>query len=287
VVLRGSSHVQNDIRSEAAKVSGGVRQPFTVAIQVANVLGKGRVRLTAMENRDPVVHLDQTPHGRGPMKRVPPRTRMRMASPTFGNRIRLDWPPGHRPVIFTITTRRLLLRDFALSDVPDVHAYASDIEVVRRFPFGPNTLEQTQAFVQHLVEQPQAEPRDTYDLAIVLKASERVIGSSFLRVTGEPQPTGFLTYMLHREHWGYGYATEVARALIGFAFAQHGAHRVSTYCDLDNIASQRVLAKAGMQREGLVRESDWIRGAWHDQDLYAILRQDWQPDPQAPGAGKV
>ena len=73
-----------------------------------------------------------------------------------------------------------------------------------------------------------------------------------------------------------GYATETARALIEFAFVAHGAHRVFTYCDLDNLASARVLEKAGMQREGLIRESDWSRSAWHDEYLYAILRREWQ-----------
>jgi [ribosomal protein S5]-alanine N-acetyltransferase len=178
-------------------------------------------------------------------------------------------------IAFAIETPRLLLRDFTLADIPDVHAYASDIEVVRRFPFGPNTLEETTAFVEQLVGQPKTEPRYGYDLVIVAKDSERVIGSCFFKTEGQPKPTGFLTYLLNRAYWGLGYATEVARALIAFAFTQHDAHRVFTYCNPDNFASQRVLEKAGMQREGLIRESEWVRGEWHDEYLYAILRRDW------------
>jgi RimJ/RimL family protein N-acetyltransferase len=82
--------------------------------------------------------------------------------------------------------------------------------------------------------------------------------------------------LLNRHYWGRGYATEAARALIEFAFRTHKAHRVFTSCEVDNAASVRVLEKAGMQREGFIRESDWIRGAWHDQYIYAILRRDWK-----------
>jgi ribosomal-protein-alanine N-acetyltransferase len=177
---------------------------------------------------------------------------------------------------FYIDTTRLLLRDFTLADIPEVHAYASDIKVVRDFPFGPSTLEETRDFVQHLISQSWETPRRWYDLVIVEKSSTRVIGSCFFKAEGHPQPTGFLTYLLHRDYWGQGYATEVARALVAFAFTQHDAHRVFTYCNLDNFASQRVLEKAGMQREGLIRESEWNRGAWHDEYLYGILRQDWE-----------
>ncbi len=175
-----------------------------------------------------------------------------------------------------IVTERLHLRDFEEDDVLDVHAYASDIEVVRRFPFGPSTIEETRSFIAQTRSLPKDEPRTIYDLAIALKETDRVIGGCYLKVEGTPEPTGFIVYLLNRQYWGQGYATEAARALVEFAFVAHGAHRVFTYCDLDNLASARVLEKAGMQREGLIRESDWRRGAWHDEYLYAILRREWQ-----------
>jgi RimJ/RimL family protein N-acetyltransferase len=111
---------------------------------------------------------------------------------------------------------------------------------------------------------------------MALRSTNRVIGGCYLKLDGTPEPTGCIVYLLHRHYWGQGYATEAARALIDFAFRTHQAHRVYTYCEVDNVASARVLEKVGMQREGVIRESEWIRGAWHDQYLYAILRRDWE-----------
>ena len=88
-----------------------------------------------------------------------------------------------------IVTERLHLRDFEEDDVLDVNAYASDIEVVRGFPFGPSTIEETRSFIAQVRSLPKDEPRTIYDLAIALKETDRVIGGCYLKVEGTPEPT--------------------------------------------------------------------------------------------------
>jgi [ribosomal protein S5]-alanine N-acetyltransferase len=173
-----------------------------------------------------------------------------------------------------LETERLILREFRATDWHDVHVYSSDPEVVRWFPFGPNTESETRAFVASQASQTHPEPRAFFDLVIALRDVDRVIGSCFLKLEGEPEPTGFITYLLARTHWGKGYATETARALLRYAFEQ-GAHRVFTYCDVQNPASARVLEKLGMRREALLLEHVWYRERWHDEYVYAILRREW------------
>ena len=62
-----------------------------------------------------------------------------------------------------------------------------------------------------------------------------------------------LGYVLARGHWGQGYATEAACAVVDWALDQSEIWRVWAVVDVDNAASARVLEKAGMQREGLLR----------------------------------
>src|SRR5262249_50237959 len=62
-----------------------------------------------------------------------------------------------------------------------------------------------------------------------------------------------LGYILGREHWGRGYMTEVVRAVSDWALAQPEVHRVWAACDVDNLASARLMEKAGMAREGTLR----------------------------------
>jgi ribosomal-protein-alanine N-acetyltransferase len=88
--------------------------------------------------------------------------------------------------------------------------------------------------------------------------------------------------MVERARWGHGYAPEAARALLDFGFAALGVHRVWADCDPANAAPIRVLEKLGMRREGHLVENAWIKGAWADSLLYAILDHEWRhvPHPQ-------
>jgi RimJ/RimL family protein N-acetyltransferase len=88
---------------------------------------------------------------------------------------------------------------------------------------------------------------------------------------------GWIGYCLNRDFWGKGYGTEVARALITFGFEQLNLHRIYATCDPQNTASAHVLEKAGMQREGHLRERKWVKGRWRDFLLYAVLDREWKP----------
>lgn len=56
-----------------------------------------------------------------------------------------------------------------------------------------------------------------------------------------------------KKYWGQGYMSEAARAMVDWALSQDEIFRVSATCDISNIASARVMEKAGMQREGILR----------------------------------
>jgi RimJ/RimL family protein N-acetyltransferase len=50
--------------------------------------------------------------------------------------------------------------------------------------------------------------------------------------------------------------------------------RVEASTDVDNVAEQRSLEKAGYTREGIIRRAQWRAGAYHDLVGYSILRED-------------
>jgi ribosomal-protein-alanine N-acetyltransferase len=60
-------------------------------------------------------------------------------------------------------------------------------------------------------------------------------------------------YVLQRESWGRGFATEAATAIVSWAFTLPQVYRVWATCDAENLASARVLEKAGLSREGVLR----------------------------------
>jgi RimJ/RimL family protein N-acetyltransferase len=85
---------------------------------------------------------------------------------------------------------------------------------------------------------------------ITLKPDDRPIGSVGCRRRGHAVDLG---YVLSRNHWRRGYATEAAQAVFKLAAGLEGVYRVWATCDVENTASARVLEKIGMVREGILR----------------------------------
>ena len=186
-----------------------------------------------------------------------------------------------------LPTLRLTLRDLRDSDFERVHAYASDLEVVRHLDWGPNSVDDTRSFLALARHAREASPRATYHLAIALRTDDQVIGGGRIEIRDAASGSGDLGYVLDRAHWGHGYATEAGRALLAFGFERLGLHRIWARCDVRNAASARVLEKLGMGREGLLRHDVRRKGEWHDSYLYAILEPDWRGACQPPNPGRT
>lgn len=175
----------------------------------------------------------------------------------------------------TLTTDRLILREFRDADWVAVHEYASDPEVVRYMPWGPNTEEDTRAFVGRAIVSQADDPRTGYEFAITLRGG-RLVGGCGIHAMNATNRSAFMGYCLSRDVWGQGFATEAAGALMAFGFEALGLHRIAATCDVDNAASAKVLEKAGMRREAHFREDTLLRGRWRDSYLYAVLEDEWK-----------
>jgi RimJ/RimL family protein N-acetyltransferase len=151
----------------------------------------------------------------------------------------------------TITTARLVLRRPKLSDASAIHAYGRDPEVARLMDWRAHTsLDDAVAHVADAAR--QWDSGLEYSWVLTVKPEDRAIGSVGCRVRGHAVDLG---YVLARDQWGRGYATEAARAVFEWARRLDGIHRVWATCDVDNLASARVLEKLGMSREGRLRRA--------------------------------
>ncbi|HEX9342352.1 MAG TPA: GNAT family protein [Actinomycetota bacterium] len=73
---------------------------------------------------------------------------------------------------------------------------------------------------------------------------------------------------------GHGYGTEAQRQLAAYLFATTTIERLEAATDVDNLAEQRSLEKAGFTREATIRQASFREGSWHDLALYRRLRGD-------------
>lgn len=73
---------------------------------------------------------------------------------------------------------------------------------------------------------------------------------------------------------GQGLGGEAQRLLAGWLFVATDANRIEAQTDIENVAEQRSLEKAGFTREGVTRGSQFRMGAYHDLVLYSRLRNE-------------
>ncbi|MBN2549825.1 MAG: GNAT family N-acetyltransferase [Anaerolineales bacterium] len=173
-----------------------------------------------------------------------------------------------------ITTQRLLLREFTLSDVPVVFEYLRREDVNEWLETAPlQSMEQADARVR--ARMGLFHDRMGIRWAVALRSDpERVIGScGFFSVRRGTQSveTG---YDLHPDYWGKGMMTEALQAMLQFSFSEQElfpVHRIEALVAPGNIASIKLLEKFGFTREGLRREFFFWKGCYQDVLLYALL----------------
>ncbi|MQY10790.1 putative ribosomal N-acetyltransferase YdaF [Streptomyces sp. RB5] len=176
----------------------------------------------------------------------------------------------------TLHTDRLRLRPFADSDAESLFALHSDPDVMRYWDSPPWT---DRARADTFIARCRGMEEDGSGTRT---AMERVSDGAFVgwcTVTGwnPDYRSATMGYCLAEGMWGHGYATEAARALLGWAFDTLDLNRVQTEVDTRNPASARVLEKMGFVKEGTLREDCVVNGDVSDSWIFGLLRREWRP----------
>ena len=150
-----------------------------------------------------------------------------------------------------VTTERLVLRRSALADAADIYSYAHDPEVARYMVWPIHKeIEESLAFLQSCAL--RWESGEEFCWVITVKPEDRAIGVIGCRVREYMADFG---YVLNREYWGHGYATEAAQSVVKWIRSLPGIYRIWATCDAENLASVHVLEKTGLLCEGRLRRS--------------------------------
>ncbi|MGN6430014.1 MAG: GNAT family N-acetyltransferase [Gaiellaceae bacterium] len=120
------------------------------------------------------------------------------------------------------------------------------------------------------------EADDIVDSGIFLADGDELVGRIQLSgISRGPFENAYLGYFVSERHNGRGYATEAVRQAVDAAFGELGLHRVQAAVMPRNVASVRVLEKAGFREEGFAPRYLQIAGAWEDHKLFAVTAEEW------------
>jgi [ribosomal protein S5]-alanine N-acetyltransferase len=177
-----------------------------------------------------------------------------------------------------LTTARLLLRPFVLADAPNVQRLAGAREVAEMTLLIPHPYPDGAAEDFIAATHTEFEKGENYVFAVTLRATGELCGSIGLKVAVQHE-RGELGYWIGVPFWKQGYCTEAAQAVLRFAFDTVNLNSVVAHHFVGNAASGRVLQKAGMTREGHLRQHVKKGDRFEDLHCYSILRSEWASRP--------
>ncbi len=174
-----------------------------------------------------------------------------------------------------LETERLLFRKIELDDVDDLFEIFSDPDITQATTWETNKMkeETLNKFIKVITE--RHKQGQSVDWAIVPKESDKVIGNCAFIGWSNKHSKAEIGYVLNKDYWGQGFATEALNELIRFGFDVIRLNRIEGGCDIDNIGSEKVILKVGMKFEGTLRKNEFIKGEFRDTKIFAMLQEDY------------
>lgn len=175
-----------------------------------------------------------------------------------------------------ITCKTCLLRPLLPADAESFATHANDrdiwLNLRDRFPH-PYRLEDAQEYIAAMAAQPRL---TSFGIEVDGEAAGTI---SLMPDDDIARYTSEVGYWLGRRFWGRGVLTDALRAITGYAFEELGMHRVFAVPFIHNVASRRVLEKAGYVLEGCMRQSAVKAGEVLDQWLFAAYHPSPRVEP--------
>ncbi|MDO9298963.1 GNAT family N-acetyltransferase, partial [Bradyrhizobium sp.] len=167
-----------------------------------------------------------------------------------------------------LETERLMLRRPTLADVKAIAALANDrriAEMTRRLPH-PYTQD-------HAIESVRAIADDARGTVFLIENNFVPVG--MVGVDWREQEAPELGYWLGVEHWGQGFATEAARAVIDFTFEEFEVEHLISGARVANPSSRNILEKCGFQWSGVELHRFEALGSSTPVDRFRLSRSVW------------
>ncbi|MCU9613101.1 GNAT family N-acetyltransferase [Caldibacillus lycopersici] len=174
--------------------------------------------------------------------------------------------------MLVLESARLIIKPFEKNDAPKIQELANNEELasILGLPY-PYTLQ----FAENWVAAMPAliASGDEYPLAILHKQTNKIIGTITLRIDKKNNKAE-LGYWMGRAYWGAGFMTEAVKRMVQFGFQALQLHKITAIVLTRNLGSVKVLEKAGLKREGLLRQHRFLLNKYEDVYVYGILREE-------------
>jgi RimJ/RimL family protein N-acetyltransferase len=203
------------------------------------------------------------------------------------------WRPPD-PVVVNILTPRLLLRSYALGDVPALfEAVNASRDALRPYmPWARSDHHEPASSAQYVSAQILAagDPENLSELGVGIfeRGGGACVGATGFHDLRRDTVSAETGYWIRTDRAGRGYCTEAMRHFLSWLLGppDHGGfglRRVRLFCSAANAGSRRVLEKIGVPLEGRLRGDDFVLGVGvTDRLAWGLLAEDWDVRTHRP-----
>ena len=174
----------------------------------------------------------------------------------------------------TLYTERLTLRKISVRDSADMFEYSKRPEVSKYLLWSPHSdIRVTKNYTRYL--QGAYMKKEFYDWALVLRRSDKMIGTCGFSHIDADNNSAEIGYVLNSDYWGLGYAAEAVMRVLAFGFETAGFNRIFARILDGNTQSVRVAEKCRMRYEATHKNAIIVKGEYKTYHEYAILKKEF------------
>jgi RimJ/RimL family protein N-acetyltransferase len=175
----------------------------------------------------------------------------------------------------TLTTERLILRPYSLSDAKELQRLIGDRDVSDTLLLVPYPY--LDGMAEEWIDKQSSEYQEgkSVQFAITDRNKRFLMGTIGLNNIIQEYQRAELGYWIGKPYWGKGYCTEAASSVLRWGFEVLGLNRISATHMTSNPRSGRVMEKIGMKHEGHMRQYGKKWDKYEDGEMWAILRGDY------------
>jgi len=175
----------------------------------------------------------------------------------------------------TLTTERLILRPYILSDAKELQRLIGDREVSDTLLLVPYPY--LDGMAEEWIDKQSLEYQEgkSIQFAVTDRNKGFLMGTIGLNNIFQEYQRAELGYWVGKPYWSKGYCTEAASFVLRWGFEVLGLNRISATHMTSNPRSGRVMEKIGMKHEGHMRQYGKKWDKYEDGEMWAILRSDY------------
>ena len=160
------------------------------------------------------------------------------------------------------------------NDIEKYHSWRNDLDVMNTTSLSLDlySLDETRHFVENII----LNSPSSKSYIIEERESNTAIGvMSLINIDTKNRNAECIIDIGEKEYWGKGYGTEALKTLLEYAFLELNLHRVSLRVFSLNEKAIRIYDKLGFVKEGVMRESLYRNGKWHDIIIMGVLKREY------------